>query len=107
MVTFKSEDKMRANSHHGPHNDKHRSIKNSRISYNVEEKSVFITQQTHHSNKIILQSHPIFQVLVFTSSNYTHFKMRFFAEIVPMALLLIGAAQAADPKANEYKSTDW
>lgn len=33
--------------------------------------------------------------------------MQFFTEILPVALFLAGVAQAADPKANEYKSTDW
>lgn len=33
--------------------------------------------------------------------------MRFFAEIIPMAFLLVGVAQADDPKANEYTSSDW
>lgn len=33
--------------------------------------------------------------------------MRFFASVVSFAVLLVGTAQAADPKANEYTSTDW
>lgn len=50
------------------------------------------------------------QSTFFSSISNIHtypFKMRFFAEIIPMAFLLVGVAQADDPKANEYTSSDW